>query len=165
MEWIIGKLVENAERAMKLPRAREDDDEEGGEFTYQGSVANRALELLGKELGMFIDRKEVGKPGDFDEDWAIKLPSLTKDKVARAHTAEPSFAADLFYAPDTEWAEKVIAQAETFPKSKFKHLVDSTTQAVTWMRKHRLIAHNREVAAELREQMMHPPKEKPLYDV
>lgn len=36
-----------------------------GEYKYNGSVANRALELLGKERGMFIDRKEVGGPGDF----------------------------------------------------------------------------------------------------
>jgi predicted phage terminase large subunit-like protein len=91
-------------------------------------------------------------------------PIPTKGKVARARTSEPAFAAGLIYAPDTEWAEKEIAQAETFPKSKFKDLVDSTTQAVTWMRKHGLIAHNHEVAAELRDQMMHRPKEKPLYD-
>ena len=31
----------------------------------QGNVANRALEVLGKELRMFIDRKEFGRPGDF----------------------------------------------------------------------------------------------------
>jgi phage terminase large subunit-like protein len=75
--------------------------------------------------------------------------------VARAHTAEPSFAAGLIWSPDTEWAEKVIAQAETFRKSKYKDLVDATTQAVTWLRKHGLIAFNHEVAAEIREQMMH----------
>jgi hypothetical protein len=38
------------------------EEEVPGEFVYNGSVANRALELLGKELGMFIDRKEVGGP-------------------------------------------------------------------------------------------------------
>ena len=31
----------------------------------QTSAAIRADELLGKELGMFINREEVGKPGDF----------------------------------------------------------------------------------------------------
>jgi hypothetical protein len=36
-----------------------------GEFIYNGSVANKALELIGKELGMFIDRKEVGGPNEF----------------------------------------------------------------------------------------------------
>jgi hypothetical protein len=31
-----------------------------------GGVANKALELLRKELGMFIDRKEVGGPNEFE---------------------------------------------------------------------------------------------------
>src|SRR5215813_10554222 len=30
------------------------------------SAANRALELLGRELNLFTEKKEVGKPGDFD---------------------------------------------------------------------------------------------------
>ena len=38
-EWILDKLRENAEKGLALP---------GG-----SDVANRALELLGKELGMF----------------------------------------------------------------------------------------------------------------
>lgn len=49
-QWVLAKLVTNAERAL------ERDD---------GSTANRALELIGKEQGMFIDRKESGAPGDF----------------------------------------------------------------------------------------------------
>ncbi|MCA6108127.1 terminase small subunit [Bradyrhizobium cenepequi] len=61
-EWVIERLRENAERALQAIPAGENGT---GEYQYQGSVANRALELLGKELGMFIDRKEVGKPGDF----------------------------------------------------------------------------------------------------
>jgi hypothetical protein len=28
--------------------------------------ANRALELLGRELDLITEKKEVGKPGDFD---------------------------------------------------------------------------------------------------
>jgi hypothetical protein len=31
------------------------------------SAANRALELLGRELNLFTEKKEVGKPGDFDQ--------------------------------------------------------------------------------------------------
>jgi hypothetical protein len=62
---VLDRLVENAERALQARRAMDDDGEETGEFKYQGNVANWALELVGKELGMFIDRKEVGKPGDF----------------------------------------------------------------------------------------------------
>src|SRR5262249_49573986 len=30
------------------------------------SAANLALELLGRELNLFTEKKEVGKPGDFD---------------------------------------------------------------------------------------------------
>lgn len=40
-------------------------DREGGEtgvYQYQGNVANRALELLGKHLGMFIDVHELSGP-------------------------------------------------------------------------------------------------------
>jgi len=43
--WVISKLRENAERGMA----------EG-----QRAPAIRALELIGKELGMFVDRKEIG---------------------------------------------------------------------------------------------------------
>lgn len=49
-EWVLAKLVENAEGALE----RKD-----------GSTANRALELLGIEQGMFIKRTESGAPGDF----------------------------------------------------------------------------------------------------
>lgn len=65
-EWIIAKLVENAERALQAQQARDPEGNPVGDFKYEGSVANRALELLGKELGMFIERREVGDPGDFD---------------------------------------------------------------------------------------------------
>jgi phage terminase small subunit len=63
-EWVMGLLKENAERALQRVPVR---DAEGSvvEYKYDGAVANRALELLGKEMGMFIDRKEIGGPGDF----------------------------------------------------------------------------------------------------
>ena len=38
-----------------------------GEYRYDGPTVNRALELIGKEFRMFIDRKEVGQPGEFAE--------------------------------------------------------------------------------------------------
>ena len=54
----MSRLVENAERALqRVPVTNEDGTVV--EYHYEGSVANRALELLGKELGMFIDRKEI----------------------------------------------------------------------------------------------------------
>lgn len=47
-QWVIERLIENAQRA-----ARSDE--------YEGSVVNRALELLGKttDLGLFVERQHV----------------------------------------------------------------------------------------------------------
>lgn len=66
-EWILATLMDNVQRAMQ---AQEVTDREGrgtGEYVYQGNVANRALELLGKELGMFIDRKIVQNVDELDD--------------------------------------------------------------------------------------------------
>ena len=65
-QWVIERLIENVDRAMQAEEVKDSKGIATGEYRYDGSVANRALELLGKEKGMFIDRKEVGKPGDFD---------------------------------------------------------------------------------------------------
>lgn len=65
-EWVIQMLTQNVAKAMQAKAVTNSDGDAIGEYQYQGNVANRALELLGKELGMFIERKEVGKPGEFD---------------------------------------------------------------------------------------------------
>ena len=64
-QWVIEKLIENASRALQTVAVLDHEGKPTGEYTYNGNVANRALELLGKERGMFIDRKEVGMPGEF----------------------------------------------------------------------------------------------------
>jgi phage terminase small subunit len=51
--WVIEQLIDNVIRA----KAQEKPDMAG---------ANKALHLLGLHLGMFVERKEVGKPGEFD---------------------------------------------------------------------------------------------------
>jgi hypothetical protein len=66
-EWVLGKLKENAEKALKA---------EGG-----SPVANRALELLGKELGMFIDRAEVTQTSEFA---GLSLEDMRRELVERA---------------------------------------------------------------------------------
>jgi phage terminase small subunit len=63
--WVLERLIENSERAMTAEPVRDNKGKPTGEYTYQGNVANRALELVGKEIGMFVDRKEIGEPGDF----------------------------------------------------------------------------------------------------
>lgn len=57
-QYVLDRLMQNVERAMQYEEIKA-GGEPTGEFKYEGSVANRALELLGKELGMFVDRSET----------------------------------------------------------------------------------------------------------
>src|SRR5262245_17917773 len=50
--WVISRLKENADRAMQAVPVLE-DGKPSGEYTWNPNAANRALELIGKELGMF----------------------------------------------------------------------------------------------------------------
>lgn len=81
--WVIETLVSNVDRAMQAEEIKRPDGTGTGEYKYEGSVANRALELLGKHLGMFIDKHEhTGKDGG-----AIQVENLTTEERARALAA------------------------------------------------------------------------------
>lgn len=56
VQWVLTRLASNVERALQA----EKPTEEGGEYKYDGAVANRGLELIGKHLGMFKERIEIG---------------------------------------------------------------------------------------------------------
>lgn len=56
--WVMEKLVEIIERSMGTTKQFKG---------YNGATAVRALELVGKEIGMFIDRAEIGRPGEFSD--------------------------------------------------------------------------------------------------
>lgn len=69
-EWVITRLMDNALVALgEVPvKVAQKEGEPAVEvFDREAAAANRALELLGKELGMFVDRREVGKPGSFSQ--------------------------------------------------------------------------------------------------
>ena len=57
--WILDKLRENALRALQAIPVLDKDGTPIGEYRYDGNVANRSLELLGKEIGMFRERLEI----------------------------------------------------------------------------------------------------------
>lgn len=59
-DWVIGGLQDNYERAMQTKEVLDREGNATGEYQYNGSVANRSLELAGKELGMFADRMMIG---------------------------------------------------------------------------------------------------------
>ena len=62
--YVIDRLMTNVDRCMQLEEVK---DEKGNvvALNHNPNAANRALELLGKEIGMFIERKEVGRPNEF----------------------------------------------------------------------------------------------------
>jgi hypothetical protein len=57
--WVLAQLRENVDRAMQVVEVMDSKGKPTGEFRYEGQVANRALELIGKELGMFRERLEI----------------------------------------------------------------------------------------------------------
>ena len=81
-DWVVRRLRENAERAMQATPVLDRDGKETGEWTYRGQVANRALELLGKHLGMFPDRVEHtgadGGPIDVNHQHELLLERLER---------------------------------------------------------------------------------------
>lgn len=86
--WVLDELIDNAliangKKTVKLKvRPRGQDLPIDIEVTQRDSAAaNRALELLGKELGMFVERKEVGQPGDFASMNDDELLARIKDRA------------------------------------------------------------------------------------
>ena len=50
-QWVLTRLMGNAERALQHVAVLDKERKPTGEYRYDGSVANRALELLGKQQG------------------------------------------------------------------------------------------------------------------
>ncbi len=76
-QWVIERLIEVAARSMQHRGVMR-----GGRavaFRFDAAGANRALELLGKEIGMFVDRAEqdtnlrvISAQPVTEEDWEAK---------------------------------------------------------------------------------------------
>lgn len=55
-DWVLRKLIDNANRSMQAEPVMDSDGNPTGEYKYDGATANRSLELIGKEFGMFVNR-------------------------------------------------------------------------------------------------------------
>ena len=71
--WVLGRLMRHAQVCLgeiplrlKMRKAHSADVVELETHQPDASAANRAHELLGRELNLFTEKKEVGKPGEFD---------------------------------------------------------------------------------------------------
>lgn len=68
------------------------------------------------------------------ENWQVYSIDPKGDKTARTHAVVPTFTQGLIYAPDKDWAQKVINQMASFPRGKDKDLHDSAIQAILYLR-------------------------------
>jgi len=100
-------------------------------------------------------------------DFGIQLVDPGRgDKVARAYAVQHLFSDGMVYAPDYDWADKVITQAEVFPRGDHDDLVDSTVQALTHLRVIGFAQKPAEIVAERAESMLYKPhRPQPLYPV
>lgn len=91
------------------------------------------------------------------------------DKWARAIRVQPVFAEGLVYTLDAalkrRWVETLITDHAMFPRGRWKDQVDSTTQAVWWMRKQGMLVMAEERKQELVQQEQYKRQLQPLYEV
>jgi predicted phage terminase large subunit-like protein len=98
--------------------------------------------------------------------WGVELVNPgNADKVARTYAVQATFSNGVVYAPDKDWAEKVITQCEQFPKAKHDDLVDSMTQALKYLRERNLIRRPEEIIADIKFEGTYRPQTKAVYDV
>jgi phage terminase small subunit len=63
-DWVLRSLVTNAERCMQSSPVTDKEGAPIGEYRHEPAAANKALELIGRHLGMFPTRHEVtGRDG------------------------------------------------------------------------------------------------------
>jgi hypothetical protein len=61
---------------MQIDAPKDEDGNPIGSFQYQGNVANRALELLAKTLGMLTEKSEVTQKRDYEHLSNLELLQL-----------------------------------------------------------------------------------------
>lgn len=63
--WVLKRLARIVDMGMAAEPVKDADGNPSGEYRANLNAANKALELIGKEAGMFIDRKEI-RTGELD---------------------------------------------------------------------------------------------------
>jgi hypothetical protein len=66
--WVTDALLENAAKALgRIPVKMGNADEAREVYVYRGDVANRAIQMAGLELGMFVQKSEHLIKNDFEK--------------------------------------------------------------------------------------------------
>lgn len=82
-EWVMNGLKDNYDRAMQAKPVLDREGNETGEWVYAGAVANKSLELGGKELGMF---KDIHVIQNMDEMLEGLTPQQLREHIRAAAT-------------------------------------------------------------------------------
>ena len=80
--WVLSELIEVVKMAKAAEPVLDNDGNPIGEYKQNLGAANKALELVGKELGMFVDRKEI-RTGALEEADTETLLEMRRQIEAR----------------------------------------------------------------------------------
>jgi phage terminase small subunit len=105
--WVLAKLTENVQRGLQLEPVRDRWGNPNGQYAFQSGVANKALELLGKELRLF-QRQKSDNADDFGAlDRGRERSAKTSQRIRIRH---PEFFAESgAKATPTKWGEPTVA--------------------------------------------------------
>ena len=78
-DWVLETLKANVDRSMQAVPVTDREGNPTGEFKYEGSVANKGLELIGKHIGMFKERHEHSGPNGGPVQYEVEV----SERVAR----------------------------------------------------------------------------------
>lgn len=101
---------------------------------------------VGQELHRLL--RGTGKFG-------VELNPVEGDKYARLQSVQHLFSDEMICAPDREFADMVINQCAIFPKGSHDDLVDSTSQALRYLRDQGFALRQEEQAIESREELLY----------
>lgn len=92
-------------------------------------------------------------------------PKKYGDKVARVHGIQHLFADDMIFAPNKAWADMVIKQCAIFPRGSHDDLVDTTSQALRYLRDMGFALKREEHSVVVADEMAYtsPSERAPLY--
>lgn len=99
-----------------------------------------------------------------DNDWGTRLVTPKGDKVARLHSVAHLWSEGVVYAPERQYAEMVINEMCSFPRSAHDDLTDSASQALRWMRDSGIALRRDEGARDYARRNAIPQRHEPLYD-
>lgn len=84
----------------------------------------------------------------------VELNPVEGDKYARLQSVQHLFSDEMIYAPDRKFADMVIDQCAVFPKGSRDDLVDSTSQALKYLRDQGFALRREEQAVVTHDEML-----------